>query len=297
MLDPDRYLLFVEDNSRYDNEIRTLLPVESPDDGLQRVLIDHEHAARLDPDALSHPRTEEQRIAFLRADSPFRRYSRTIGLSAAELLKAQRHHSSGRLWCIGEMTRRYATVLPQAAGIEMVQLRVSILSSLVAFSLPPETVTPDLILPFFVNDYGARLFAFDREGTELENRLAELYDIMRRDTGTTDEEWRRGDWERTVRRALAEKGEILTYDDDAERPPSAREIAERWQKLQDDCWFRDNLRELLNDALFCVLPDGKHDGAVAFHSVTVPNKVTVDTVCRVVREQGGSTSIIALIDD
>jgi hypothetical protein len=156
MLDPDRYLLFVEEKSRYDNEIKTLLPPEMPDDGLHRVLVDHEHAARLDPDTLSLPRTEEQRIAFLRAESPFRRYTNTIGLTAARLMQMQ--GTSPRLWCVGEMSRRFASVLPRAAGIEMAILRTSIISSVVAFPLTPEMVAPGIVWPFFVNDYGARLF-------------------------------------------------------------------------------------------------------------------------------------------
>lgn len=295
MLDPDRYLLFVEEKSRYDNEIKTLLPPEVPDDGLHRVLVDHEHAARLDPDSLSLPRTEEQRIAFLQAESPFRRYTNTIGLAAAHLIQNQ--GTNPRLWCVGEMSRRFAVVLPQASGIEMVVLRTSIISSVVAFPLTPEMVTPEMVWPFFVNDYGARIFGFVGGETALERRLFTLYDTMRRDTEDTEEAWQRGDWERTVRRALADRSEVMEYSDDEERPPAARETSRLWQELQDDTWFRTRLRATLDDALFCVLPDGKHDGAVAFHSAQLSPAPVVDTLCQIVREQGGSTSIIALVDD
>ncbi|GAB4463268.1 MAG: hypothetical protein OHK0029_31650 [Armatimonadaceae bacterium] len=297
MLNPDRYLLFVEERSRYDNEIKTLLPVEIPPDGMQRVIVDHEHAARLDPEDLSYPRTEEQRISFLQADSPYHRYSVTVARAAAALAQQQEGESPARLWCVGEMSRRFATVLPEASGIEMVQLRIGILSSLVAFSLPPSAITSDIVLPFFANDYGARLFVFHQPGTDLEHRLAELCDVMRRDSDATEEAWRRGDWERTVRRALTDRGEVLSYSDEDELPPTALETVRRWQELQDDCWYRERLRGLLEQALLCVLPDGKHDGAVAFHSVQLPVHEVVETLCAVVREQGGSTSIIAYSDE
>jgi hypothetical protein len=295
MLDPDRYLLFVEEKSRYDNEIKTLLPPEMPDDGLIRVLVDHEHAARLDPDSLSLPRTDEQRVAFLRAASPFRRYANTVGLSSARVLL--NGGTGPRLWCVGEMSRRFAAVLPAAARVEMAVLRVSITSSVVAFPIAPEGIGPEMVWPFFVNDYGARLFGFVGAETPLERRLFTLYDTMQRDAAATDEEWQRGDWERTVRRALADRSEVMEYSDEEERPPSARETARLWQGLQDETWFRPRLRAALNDALFCVLPDGKHDGAVAFHSVRLTPAPIVETLLQVVREGGGSTSIIALVDD
>jgi hypothetical protein len=89
----------------------------------------------------------------------------------------------------------------------------------------------------------------------------------------------------------------MEYSDDEERPPAARETSHLWKDLQDDTWFRARLRAALNEALFCVLPDGKHDGAVAFHSTQLSPTPIVETLCQVVREQGGSTSIIALVDE
>jgi hypothetical protein len=130
----------------------------------------------------------------------------------------------------------------------------------------------------------------------LEARLQGIYSVMQRDSDIAEEEWRRGDWERTMQSALREPGTVVAYHDDEERPPSAQETAHLWKDLLDDCWYRDRLRSLLDDALFCVLPEAKHDGAVAFHSTTLTVEPIVDTLCQVIREQGGSSSVIAYIE-
>lgn len=291
----ERYVLFAEEQSRYDNRLGHALPSELPDDGLKRVVVDHSHAARVSPEELSLARTDATRRTFLLRDSPLRRYTRTIGLSAQRL--AETASQPVRLWCVGEMSRAFAQVLPGISGVEMTVLRTGIIASVVAFCVSPETIEPETVWPFFANDDGARIFAFDRTGTELEARFTRLLQAMQENAPTVAEEWRRGDWERTVQRALTDRSESLVYEEADETPPSARDVVRLWRDLCDDCWERGRLRSLMKDALFCVLPDGMHNGTVSFHSAHLGSEPIVEAIASTVREQGGSCSVVAFVDE
>ncbi len=294
-MESERYVLFAEEQSRYDNRLGLALPSELPDDGLCRVVVDHYQAARVDPEELSRARTDSERRAFLRAETPLRRYTRTVGLAAART--AKQAGSDTRLWCVGEMSRAFAQVLPQISPVPIAVLRTGIVGAVVAFCVNPDKIVPDFVWPFFANDDGARIFVFDKPGTDLEARFTTLADTMRRDAPAVEAEWRKGDWERTVRRALTDRNETIVYNDEDEIPPSGRETARLWRAIQDDCWDRECLRPLLDDALFCVLPDGMHNGTVSFHSVRLSVPTMVEAIAGVVREQGGSCSVVAFVDE
>jgi hypothetical protein len=292
---PDRYVLFAEEQSRYDNQLGHALPSELPRDGLCRVVVDHLHGARVDPTFLSTAKSDEERLAFLRAETALRKYTRTVGLASAQV--AAQANEQARVWCVGEMSRLYAHVLPQAANVPMAVLRTGILGSIVAFCLPARDIHAALVWPFFANDYGARLFAFDTPGTNLERRLEALQAELTRAEPAVSAEWRAGDWERTIRRALAGRDETLVYSEEEEVPPSARHAARLWRELQDDCFERERLRPLCDDCLFCVLPDGTHNGTVSFHSHRLRTEPIVEAIAQVVHNAGGACSVIAYVDE
>jgi hypothetical protein len=290
----ERFILFVEERSRYDNQPGVLLPSEEWDDGLCRVIVDYHGTGRIDLQEMSRLRQEADRIAYLRGDTPHRAYDRLIGCATARLAGAG---EGGRVWCIGEMSRVFARHLAEVSGLDMALVRTSITTSVVLFHLPAEAITAETPWPFFHNDYGARLFIFDREGTELEWRLQNLERVMRRDAPLTEEEWRRGDWERTVRRALTDPGEVITYEDEEGRPPHAAETVQLWRELQDDCWYRDRLAKLCDGARFCVLPDLKQDGTVSFHSKHLPVEAIVEGLCDTAADQNAVCSVIVYAPD
>ena len=292
---PDRYVLFAEEHSRYDNRLGHVLPSELPRDGLCRVVVDHLHGARVDPQFLSQAKSDDERIAFLQAETPLRKYTRTVGLASAGI--ATQANPECRVWCVGEMSRLYARVLPQTVDFPLAVLRTGIVGSIVLFTLPARAIHAQLVWPFFANDYGARLFIFDTPGTALEARLQALQNELIRAEPAVNEEWRRGDWERTMRRALADRDETLVYTEDEEVPPSARQAAQMWRQLQDDCFERERLRPLCDDCLFCVLPDGTHNGTVSFHSYRLRTEPIVDTIAEVVHDNGGACSVVAYVDE
>jgi hypothetical protein len=288
----ERFVLFVEEESRYDNQPGVLLPSEEWNDGLCRVIVDYHGSGRVDLQEASRLRLDADRIAYLRGDAPHRAYDRLIAGTAATLAG-----SEGRIWCIGEMSRMFARHLSEASGMDIALVRTSITTSVVLFSLPASAVDATVAWPFFQNNYGGRFFVFDREGTNLEWRLQNLERVMRRDGPLTEEEWRRGDWERTVRRALTTRAEVIVYDDDEGRPTHAAETLTLWQELQDDCWERDRLTALCEEARVCVLPDLKQDGTLSFHSKTVSARQIVEALCDTAAVQDAVCSVIAFVPD
>jgi hypothetical protein len=291
----ERFILFVEEQSRYDNQPGVLLPSEEWKDGLCRVIVDYHGTGRVDLQEASRVRLDADRVAFLRGDAPHRHYDRLIGQATARLSGGSA--GDARVWCIGEMSRVFARHLAEASGRDIALVRTSITTSVVLFHLPVSEITPEAVWPFFHNDYGARFFVFDREGTELEWRLENLERVMRRDGPLTDEDWRRGDWERTVRRALTDPGEVIVYEEEEGRPPHAKETVQLWQELQDDCWYRDRLAKLCADTRFCVLPDLKQDGTVSFHSTALPVGDVVEALCEAAADQDAVCSVIVYAPD
>ncbi len=278
----ERFTLYVEPRSRYDNHRAMPAPNETPNDGLGRVIVDSRHVPPLSQELLpfqGNPRTRTEGAAYLQNAALLSAYSGMVGLVSGRLVGPD-----GFLWCVGEKRPFWTDAFIEATGLDIACLQVDSVSSLFAFRRDARDVTSSTLWPFFSSDYGARIFAFDASGTELEKSLVQLEAVLRRDAPAVAKGWEAVERERKAEKRNAEPGAALAYMADDGRPEAANEAVRLWRSLYKSCLERDGLTRLCSDARLCVLPDIKHKGTVSFNSVSLSAERITDTIQAVLHE-------------